>query len=78
MAGFHWLDYVVFSASILISIGVGIYHAIAKGGQNTTDKYLLGDRKMHFLPVTISLVSIQIKYELCSLCSILIKITVSD
>ena len=58
MAGFHWADYLVFSASILVSIGVGIYHAIVRGGQNTTEKYLLGDRKLHYIPVTISLVSL--------------------
>ena len=57
MAGFHWSDYLVFTASILVSLGVGIYHALAKGGQTTTESYLLGDRKMHFIPVAISLVS---------------------
>ena len=57
MSGFHWSDYLVYSVALLVSLGIGVYHAIAKGGQNTTEQYLLGGRKMSFLPVTISLVS---------------------
>ena len=52
---FHIADYVVFGATIVISIGIGIYYALSGGRQRTTSEYLVGGRAMKFLPVAISL-----------------------
>ena len=56
MSTFHWLDYIVFSISIFISLSIGIYYAISKKKSGTTEEYLMGGRQMSMVPVTISLV----------------------
>lgn len=53
---FHVADYVMFSALLLVSMGIGIYHAIAGSKQKTTSEYLLANRKMSVLPVSLSYV----------------------
>ena len=57
MAGdrFSVADYVVFSVMLLISAFIGVWHACRGGKQNTTEEYLLANRKMKFLPVSISI-----------------------
>lgn len=57
MAGdrFSVVDYVVFSVMLLISAFIGVWHACRGGKQNTTEEYLLANRKMKFLPVSISI-----------------------
>ena len=57
MAGdrFGVIDYVVFSLMLLISALIGIWHACRGEKQNTTEEYLLANRKMSFLPVSISI-----------------------
>ncbi|PAV64795.1 hypothetical protein WR25_01030 [Diploscapter pachys] len=60
-----WLDYAVFTFSILLSIGTGVYHAIKahfflKGDHGKTtakDEYLMGGRNMPSLPVALSLLT---------------------
>ena len=52
---FHVADYLVFGATMLLSIAIGIYHAFAGDRQRTTSEYLMGGRKMKFFPVAISL-----------------------
>ncbi|XP_067668239.1 uncharacterized protein [Haliotis asinina] len=53
---FHVADYVVFGATILISLGIGLYFALSGGRQRTTSEFLVGGRAMKFLPVALSLV----------------------
>lgn len=53
--GFHIADYVVFGISMLISLGIGLYHAFAGGRQRTTSEYLMGDRKLKVFPTALSL-----------------------
>lgn len=55
LSGFHWLDYVLFSASLAFSLGVGIYHGYCGEGQRSTKQYLLGNKKMKAFPVAMSL-----------------------
>lgn len=57
MAGdrFSVVDYVVFAVMLLISAFIGVWHACRGGKQNTTEEYLLANRKMKFLPVSISI-----------------------
>ena len=48
-------DYVLFGAMLVISAAIGIYSALSGGRQQTTDEYLLGNRKMHLIPVALSM-----------------------
>ena len=52
--GLHVADYVVFGGMLLISLGIGVYYSLSGGRQRTTDEYLLGNRNMSVLPVTLS------------------------
>lgn len=53
---FSIADYVVFSVMLLISAAIGVWYGCGPGGkQETTKEYLLADRKMHIVPVAISL-----------------------
>ena len=49
------VDYVIFIAVLGISSAVGLYFAFTGGRQKTTSEYLLGDRKLHVLPVSMSM-----------------------
>lgn len=52
---FYLADYVIFGITIAASIGIGIFHAFAGGGQKTTSEFHMGNRKMAIIPVAISL-----------------------
>ena len=51
----HWLDYFVFFAILAISAGIGIFHGCFGNKQKTAADYLLGGRKMRWLPVGLSI-----------------------
>jgi len=53
--GFHVADYILFSVFLLISVGIGVYHALTGGRQRTIKEYMVGDRQMKTLPVAISM-----------------------
>ena len=42
--GFHWADYVVFAATLLIALGIGVVQAFTGDKQRTTKEYLMGNR----------------------------------
>lgn len=48
-------DYCIFGATIIVSLGIGIYYALSGGKQRTTSEYFVGNRKMGILPVATSL-----------------------
>ncbi|KAK2148112.1 hypothetical protein LSH36_515g02001 [Paralvinella palmiformis] len=50
-------DYVVFGGVLAISASIGIYYGCTGGKQKTTSEFLMADRKMHLLPVTLSLLA---------------------
>uniref|UniRef100_A0A1I7Y9H2 Sodium-coupled monocarboxylate transporter 1 n=1 Tax=Steinernema glaseri TaxID=37863 RepID=A0A1I7Y9H2_9BILA len=61
-----YVDYAVFAAFMCISVGVGAYYAVigkfrtkkAKDGpKSATEDYLLGGRKMPFVPIALSLMA---------------------
>ncbi|XP_054031251.1 sodium/iodide cotransporter [Dryobates pubescens] len=52
---FSLWDYGVFSLMLLISTGIGLFHGLAKGGQQTTEDFFTGGRRMSALPVGLSL-----------------------
>jgi len=54
-AGFHWADYLLFGLFLLLSVGIGIYHALTGGRQRTIGEYVNGNRQMKMLPVAISM-----------------------
>ena len=51
---FHWADYVVFLGMMLLSCGFGIYHGIKDRNKSSVEEFLVGGRKMHVLPVSVS------------------------
>ncbi|RUS91210.1 hypothetical protein EGW08_001016 [Elysia chlorotica] len=54
---FHVIDYVVFGVTIFISLGIGVFHAIAGRRKNNTTEYILGGRSLGFIPTAISLIA---------------------
>lgn len=67
--GFHWLDYVVFGLTLMIALGVGVYHSLAGGGQKTTSQYLMGNRQLSPFPVALSIFMSVISGQISSHCS---------
>lgn len=51
----HVGDYIIFAGTLLVSLGIGFYHSFTGGKQKTTNEYLMGNRQMNILPVTISM-----------------------
>ena len=52
---FNWVDYAIFTLMLIASCAVGIYYAIADSKKQTQEEFLMGNRKMKWLPVAISL-----------------------
>ena len=50
-------DYAAFAAMLLISTGIGLYFGCTGGRQRTTREYMLADRSMGLLPVSLSQLS---------------------
>lgn len=48
-------DYIVIAATLLVPLGIGVLFAIKDSNKATRDVYLLGERRMSLLPVTLSL-----------------------
>ena len=48
-------DYVVFALFLVISAGIGIFFSLTGGRQKTTKEYLMGNRSMSLIPVSISI-----------------------
>jgi len=53
---FGWVDYLIFTITLGLSLLVGIYHAW-KGAANSTAKYLLGGKSMGIFPIAMSFAS---------------------
>ncbi|XP_041364410.1 sodium-dependent multivitamin transporter-like [Gigantopelta aegis] len=53
---FGAVDYVLFTLTLLISCGIGVFFAIKDRNVVTTKNYLLAGRKMDIVPVSMSLV----------------------
>ena len=49
------MDIVVFAGTLLISIGIGVYHAFTGDRQKTTSDYFVGNRSMKTIPVALSM-----------------------
>lgn len=53
-------DYTVFGVMLLVSAGIGVYFGFFSSGENTTDEYLLGGKRMKTIPIAISLIASQL------------------
>ncbi|KAJ6656399.1 hypothetical protein lerEdw1_003902 [Lerista edwardsae] len=51
---FTALDYIIFAVMLLISASIGIYYAF-KGVHKTYEEFVLGSRRLHCVPVALSL-----------------------
>ncbi|XP_038155542.1 solute carrier family 5 member 6 [Cyprinodon tularosa] len=54
---FQVADYVVFALLLAASAGIGLYYALSGGRQRTTQEFLMADRNMRCLPVSLSLIA---------------------
>ncbi|KAG5846553.1 hypothetical protein ANANG_G00116220 [Anguilla anguilla] len=54
---FTTVDYVIFVILLVASTGIGLFYAFSGGRQRTTREFLLADRSMSCLPVSLSLLA---------------------
>ncbi|XP_033752712.1 sodium-coupled monocarboxylate transporter 1-like [Pecten maximus] len=54
---FHPADYAVFAAMLVISAGIGVFHAVSGGKQSTNREFLMANRQMMSLPVALSVLA---------------------
>lgn len=54
---FTAVDYAIFVLLLIASAGIGLFHAFSGGRQSTTREFLLADRSMSCLPVSLSLLA---------------------
>ena len=50
---FGWVDYLIFSLTLLVSALVGVYHALKE--TPSTSEYLLGGKKVAMVPIALSM-----------------------
>lgn len=54
---FTAVDYVIFALLLSASMAIGLYYALSGGRQRTTQEFLMADRSMRCLPVSLSLIA---------------------
>lgn len=54
---FTTVDYVIFAVLLVASAGIGLFYAFSGGRQRTTQEFLMADRSMSCLPVSLSLLA---------------------
>ncbi|KAI4884595.1 hypothetical protein NFI96_034551 [Prochilodus magdalenae] len=54
---FTTIDFVLFALLLVASMAIGLYYALSGGRQRTTQEFLLADRKMKCLPLSLSLMA---------------------
>ncbi|CAG5134775.1 unnamed protein product, partial [Candidula unifasciata] len=57
LRSFSAADYVVFSATLLVSAAIGVFYACKGGGQNSTKKFLMAGNDMKCLPLSLSVLA---------------------
>lgn len=53
---FGWPDYLVFSAMLGVSAGIGVYYGFVGKKSQTTEDFLMGGKSLGVFPVASSLV----------------------
>ena len=56
-AHFTVVDFIVFSLTLLASMGIGIFYSRAGGAQQNNNEYLMAGRSMSSIPVAISVLA---------------------
>lgn len=51
------IDFVIFALLLVASMAIGLYYALSGGRQKTTQEFLLADRSMRCLPLSLSLMA---------------------
>ncbi|XP_060790487.1 solute carrier family 5 member 6 isoform X2 [Neoarius graeffei] len=51
------IDFVLFALLLVASMAIGLYYALSGGRQRTTQEFLLADRSMRCLPLSLSLMA---------------------
>lgn len=54
---FSTVDYIIFALLLVASAGIGLFYAFSGGRQRTTQEFLMADRSMSCLPVSLSLLA---------------------
>lgn len=54
---FTVIDYVIFGLLLVASMSIGLYYAFTGGRQSTTQEFLIADRSMKCLPLSLSLMA---------------------
>lgn len=54
---FTTIDFVLFALLLVASMAIGLYYALSGGRQRTTQEFLLADRSMKCLPLSLSLMA---------------------
>ncbi|XP_017057285.1 LOW QUALITY PROTEIN: sodium-coupled monocarboxylate transporter 2 [Drosophila ficusphila] len=57
---FNSTDYAVFALMLSISASIGVYFGFFAKGEDTTEEYLMGGKRMKTIPIAISLVASQL------------------
>ena len=52
---FHWADYLIFCASLLIGAAIGIFHGCTGPKQKTVNDVLMGGKSMGIVPIALSI-----------------------
>jgi Na+/proline symporter len=50
-----YADYILFGASLVLSLAIGIYYSRSGGKQRSVEEYLMGNRRITCLPIALSL-----------------------
>lgn len=63
MQRFSWPDYVFFSFMLFLCILIGLYFGfVKKTAASAEAEYLVGNRSMHFFPISLSLIARYLKH----------------
>lgn len=52
-----WIDFLIFAALLLVSLAIGLYHALTGGKQRTTEEFIMANRKLKVIPTAMSILA---------------------
>ena len=54
---FHWADWVIFTAFLAVSLGIGLFQGLCVKQEKTAEAFHMGNRDFNIWPVALSLLS---------------------